>query len=225
MSFLQRIRRTFSAREPGGMSRLAALCFFLLALAGAAITLAEPQIARWAGAALLAAIGILALLILMSAWPQGAEGGDENSRAASAAAASNVAWVVTAKDGSVLDCNSAYRSLAGAVENDPPPPPHLAFPGRGPAAALYRLARAANEGSAREEHFETDFGHKLSASVKPLRQGESAWWFTPRAFEAPAAKPLAADSRGASALIRFADFFRNAPVGVAVTTPEGEVVE
>jgi len=225
MSFLQRIRRTFSAREPGGMSRLAALCFFLLALAGAAITLAEPQIARWAGAALLAAIGILALLILMSAWPQGAEGGDENSRAASAAAASNVAWVVTAKDGSVLDCNSAYRSLAGPVENDPPPPPHLAFPGRGPAAALYRLARAANEGSAREEHFETDFGHKLSASVKPLRQGESAWWFTPRAFEAPAAKPLAADSRGASALIRFADFFRNAPVGVAVTTPEGEVVE
>jgi len=214
-----------SAREPGGMSRLAALLFFVLALVGAAVTLAEPQIARWAGASLLAAIGILALLILMSAWPRDLQAGEDNSRAASAAAASNVAWAVTAKDGSVLDCNPAYRALAGTAEGDPPAPPQLAFPGRGPASALYRLSRAANDGSEREEHFETDSGQKLTATVKPLRHGESAWWFTPRSNEAPAGKTAAPEGRLPSALIRFADFFRNAPVGVAITTPDGEVVE
>src|SRR5882762_5185108 len=102
MTPVRRLTRIFSAGQPGGMSRLAALCFFVLALVGAGITLAEPQIARWAGASLLAAIGILALLILMSAWPRDLQAGDDNSRAASAAAASNVAWAVTAKDGSVL---------------------------------------------------------------------------------------------------------------------------
>src|SRR6185503_1365105 len=99
-------------------------------------------------------------------------------------------------------------------------------PGKGPAAALYRLSRAANDGSVREEHFETETGQKLTASVKPLRQGESAWWFTQRSSEVPAAaKPMAVESRASSALIRFADFFRNAPVGVAITTPDGEVIE
>ena len=184
MTPVRRLTRIFSAGQPGGMSRLAALCFFVLALVGAGITIAEPQIARWAGAALLAAIGILALLILISAWPQGAEPKEENSRAASAAAASNVAWAVTAKDGSVLDCNPAYRALAGGGDGGPPAPPNLAFPGKGPAAALYRLSRAANEGSEREENFETDSGQKLTASVKPLKNGESAWWLTSRTADA-----------------------------------------
>jgi two-component system cell cycle sensor histidine kinase/response regulator CckA len=38
------------------------------------------------------------------------------------------------------------------------------------------------------------------------------------------AKPVA-DRPQPSALIRFSDFFRNAPVGVAITTPSGEVLE
>src|SRR5215471_5278986 len=225
MSAGARFARSFSPHEPGGRSRLAALCFFLLALLGAAVTLAEPQIARWAGTALLSAIGLLALLMLISAWPRRDDAQHEMSRAASAAAASNVAWAVTAKDGSVLDCNPAYRALSGAKANEPPAPPQLAFPGKGPAAALYRLSRAANEGSEREESFETDGGEKLAATVRPLKNGESAWWFTPRLAEGAAAKPSVPEPRLQSAMIRFSDFFRNAPVGVAITTSQGEVVE
>src|SRR5258708_39813173 len=109
-----------------------------------------------------------------------------------------------------------YPCLAGGGGGDPPPPPQLAFPGEGPAAALYRLARAANEGRAREENFETETGQKLTAVVRALRGGESAWWFTPLL---PGAAPQNAttEKKNPSALIRFADFFRNAPMGVAVT--------
>jgi hypothetical protein len=38
--------RSFSPRAAGGASRLAALLFFLLAVAGAATILLEPQFAR-----------------------------------------------------------------------------------------------------------------------------------------------------------------------------------
>ncbi len=225
MTAVRRLTRIFSSGQPGGMSRLAALCFFVLALVGAGVTLAEPQIARWAGAALLAAIGILALLILISAWPQNVEPNEENSRAASAAAASNVAWAVTSKEGSVLDCNAAYRALAAAGEGDPAAPPNLAFSGKGPAAALYRLSRSANDGGEREESFETDSGQKLTVSVKPLKNGESAWWLTSRTGDTVPAKGIVPEARVASALIRFSDFFRNAPVGVAITTAGGDVIE
>lgn len=225
MTAVRRLTRIFSSGQPGGMSRLAALCFFVLALVGAGVTLAEPQIARWAGAALLAAIGILALLILISAWPQNVEPKEENSRAASAAAASNVAWAVTSKEGSVLDCNAAYRALAAAGEGDPAAPPNLAFSGKGPAAALYRLSRSANDGGEREESFETDSGQKLTVSVKPLKNGESAWWLTSRTGDTVPAKGIVPEARVASALIRFSDFFRNAPVGVAITTAGGDVIE
>jgi|SRR6185312_6903961 len=146
--------RTFSPGEPAGLSRLAALAFFLLALAGAAAALFEPQTARWAGVALLTVVGAAAAFLLIAAWPRATAGLEEARRGAAAAASSNVAWAVTAKDGSVLDCNVAYRLLAGAGEGEPPTPPQLAFPGEGPAAALYRLSRAANEGRAREENFD-----------------------------------------------------------------------
>ena len=218
------ISRIFSPSQPGGASRLAALCFFLLALMGGALALADPQGERLAGALLLIAIGIAACLILIAAWPGRAEVVEETRRAAAAAAASNVAWAVTAKDGSVLDCNAAYRALAGTSEGEPPAPPQLAFPGEGPAAALYRLSRAAAEGRIHEENFETESGQKLTAAVRILSDGEAAWWFTPRLPEAAPAKP-GADRRAPSALIRFADFFRNAPMGVAVTNVEGKVAE
>ena len=107
---------------------------------------------------------------------------------AAAAASANVAWAVTGKDGSVLDCNAAYRRLAGVGEGEAPTPPQHAFPGEGPAAALYRLSRAALEGRSREENFDTETGQKLTAAVRPLKSDEAAWWFTARLPEAVHAK-------------------------------------
>ncbi|HXJ01152.1 MAG TPA: ATP-binding protein, partial [Micropepsaceae bacterium] len=226
------LSRNFSPHQAGGMSRLAALLFFLLAVAGAGAILFEPQFARWAGALLTAFVGVGAALLLMAAWPRTSADLEEARRAASAAASSNVAWAVTAKDGSVLDCNVAYRFLAGAGDGEPPAPPQLAFPGEGPAAALYRLSRAANEGRAREENFETESGQKLTAAVRALRGGESAWWFTPRLPEAAPPKgtiestpKTAVEKKNPSPLIRFADFFRNAPMAVTVTGADGAIVE
>jgi two-component system cell cycle sensor histidine kinase/response regulator CckA len=218
------LSRSFSPRAVGGTCRLAALLFFVLAVIGAGTILLEPEFARWAGVALVGFIGVGAAFLLVAVWPRDSVDLDDARRAASAAASANVAWAVTAKDGSVLDCNIAYRFLAGAGEGEPPAPPQLAFPGEGPAAALYRLARAANEGRAREENFETETGQKLTAVVRALRGGESAWWFTPLL---PGAAPQRAttEKKNPSALIRFADFFRNAPMGVAVTGGDGEIVE
>jgi len=224
-----RLARIFSPRQTGGISRLGALGFFLISVAGATITLSEPQVGRWTSASLLLAIGILAILMLIAVWPRRGKYGEDTSRAASAAAASNVAWAVTSKEGAVLDCNVAYRALVGSADGEHAAPPQHGFPGKVPAAALYRLSRAATEGSEREETFETEAGQKLTASVKPLKHGEAAWWFTPRLIlAAPALKPPVVEKHDkplSSALIRFSDFFRNAPVGVAITTPGGEVVE
>ena len=225
MSALAQILATsFSPRVPGGLARLAALFCFLLALIGAGLVLLQPEGAHWAGVALLGAIGAAALVLLAGVWPRGASGMEEARRIAEAAAFSNVAWAVTAKDGSVVDCNIAYRVLAGAGEGEPPAPPQLAFPGEGPAAALYRLARAANEGRAREENFETESGQRLTAAVRVLKRGESAWWFSPRLPEAAPVKGVT-EKRNPSALIRFSDFFRNAPMGVAVAAAGGHIVE
>ncbi len=223
-AFAQLLATSFSPRVPGGLARLAALFCFLLALTGAVVVLLQPQAAQWAGVALLGAIGAAALILLVGVWPRGPAGMEEARRIAEAAAFSNVAWAVTAKDGSVIDCNIAYRFLAGAGEGEPPAPPQLAFPGEGPAAALYRLARAAIEGRAREENFETESGQKLSAAVRVLRRGEAAWWFSPRLPEAAPVKGTT-EKRNPSALIRFSDFFRNAPMGVAVTAAGGHIVE
>jgi two-component system, cell cycle sensor histidine kinase and response regulator CckA len=212
-------------RNPVGLSRLVAFFFFLVAVAGGVMVLVEPEAARWAGAALLAVIGVSAILLLIAALPNRARGAEEARRAAAAAAVSNAAWAVTAKDGSVLDCNIAYRFLAGAGEGEPPAPPQLAFPGEGPASALYRLARAANEGHAREENFETESGQRLSGAVRALGGDETAWWFTPRLPEASPPKGAMGEKRTPSALIRFAEFFRNAPMGVAVAGADGQIVE
>jgi len=217
--------RTFSREVPGGMSRLAALGFFVLALIGGGIAVALPQFAPWAGVVLLATIFAAALLFLFLAMPQRLEGVEEARRAANAAASSNIAWAVTARDGSVLECNTAYRLLAGAGEGEPPAPPQLAFPGERPAAALYRLARAAVDGRAREENFESETGQRVTAAVRPLKRGEAAWWFTPRLPEAIAAKGVSVEKRMPSALIRFNEFFRNAPLGVAITSGNGKVSE
>src|SRR5262245_5000529 len=110
-----RLARVLSPSQTGGPSRLAALAFFLLSVGRAAFTLTEPQVSRWTSLSLRIAIGSLALLMLISAWPGQGKPGEDTSRAASAAAASNVAWAVTSKEGAVLDCNAAYRALAGTA--------------------------------------------------------------------------------------------------------------
>jgi signal transduction histidine kinase/ActR/RegA family two-component response regulator len=219
-------RSAFSLENPGAVARIAALAFFLLAVAGAMLVLSQPALAHWAGVVLLLLIALAGVLLLAAAWPRrNKDWSWDMQHAAAAAAASNVAWAVTAKDGAVLECNIAYRFLAGAGEGEPPAPPQLAFVGEGPAAVLYRLSRAALEGRAREETFETETGQKLSVSVRPLKAGDAAWWFTPRLPEAAPPKSALSEPRPVSALIRFTDFFRHAPVGVAITTPEGGVVE
>ena len=219
--------RTFSWGEPGGVWRLAALLFFLVAVAGAGVAVAEPEIARWAGTALLAAIAGSGVITLIAALPRKTRAREEAERAAEVAATSNIAWAVTGRDGAVVDCNTAYRFLSGAGAGEPPAPPELAFAGQGAAAALYRLARAASEARAREENFETETGQKLSAAIRPLKSGETAWWFTPRLPEAaPAPGATASPEKYApSALIRFSDFFRHAPVGVAIAGADGGIAE
>jgi two-component system cell cycle sensor histidine kinase/response regulator CckA len=218
--------RSFSRTTPGGVSRMAALGFFVLALIGALVAIGAPQFAQWAGVVLLSAICVAGLLLLYAAMPFRVEGSEEARRAANIAASSNIAWAVTARDGAVLDCNTAYRFLAGAGDGEPPAPPQLAFPGERPAAALYRLSRAAIDGRAREENFESETGQKLTAAVRPLKRGEAAWWFTPRLPEAVPPKGAdPAEKRIPSALIRFNDFFRNAPFGVAITLSNGKVSE
>ncbi len=218
--------RSFSRASPGGVSRMAALGFFVLALIGALIAISAPQFAHWAGVVLLSAICAAGLLLPYVAMPFRVEGSEEARRAANIAASSNIAWAVTARDGAVLDCNTAYRFLAGAGDGEPPAPPQLAFPGERPAAALYRLSRAAIDGRAREENFESETGQKLTAAVRPLKRGEAAWWFTPRLPEAvPPKGGDLSEKRMSSALIRFHDFFRNAPFGVAITLSNGKVSE
>ncbi len=218
--------RSFSRASPGGVSRMAALSFFVLALIGALIAISAPQFAHWAGVVLLSAICAAGLLLPYVAMPFRVEGSEEARRAANIAASSNIAWAVTARDGAVLDCNTAYRFLAGAGDGEPPAPPQLAFPGERPAAALYRLSRAAIDGRAREENFESETGQKLTVAVRPLKRGEAAWWFTPRLPEAvPPKGGDLSEKRMSSALIRFHDFFRNAPFGVAITLSNGKVSE
>src|SRR5258706_1123197 len=165
MSALAKILTTiFSPRVPGGLARLAALFCFLLAVTGGVVVVLEPQGAHWAGVALLGAIGAAALILLVGVWPRGLAGMEEARRIAEAAAFSNVAWAVTARDGSVLDCNIAYRFLAGAGEGEPPAPPQLAFPGEGPAAALYRLGRPPPPGPGPGGEFETPNAPKRTSA-------------------------------------------------------------
>jgi hypothetical protein len=127
---------------------------------------------RWASASLLGAIGILALLMLVGAWPRRGKAGEENSRAASAAAASNVAWAVTSKEGAVLDCNAAYRALAGVSDVHPVSPQH-AFPAKDRPRTLSLPAPLPKAASAKS------IRNKPARSWRrrqPLKHGEAAWF-------------------------------------------------
>ncbi len=99
---------------PAGAWRWAALGFVLLALMAAGLAVAAPEASRWLGLMLVAGIGAVASLFFYAVWPRERGGSLEARRVAEAAARANVAWAVTGADGAVLDCNDAYRRMAGA---------------------------------------------------------------------------------------------------------------
>ncbi len=208
-----------------GTWRWAAMGFAGLAVISGGLAIGAPGAANWAGIALLAGIGAVACLILYAIWPREGLRGADARRVAEAAARANIAWAVTGPDGAVIDCNDVYRRMAGAALGEAPPPPELALAGEPSAEVLYRLARHASEGSAREESFRVGQGIELVAAVRPLKDGQTAWWIAPR-LSAPQAKP-AEDSTQAEAPppVTLSTLFRDAPVGVAIADSDGRIAE
>ncbi|HEV2562423.1 MAG TPA: ATP-binding protein [Rhizomicrobium sp.] len=206
-----------------GAWRWAALGFVALALAAGALAVGAPDAANWAGLALLAGIGAVGCLVVYAVWPRDSMRTAETRRVAEAAARANVAWAVTGPDGAVLDCNDVYRRMAGGAEGEAPPPPELALAGETSAAVLYRLARNAADGIAREESFRVGPGLELVAAVRPLKDGQAAWWLTPRlsSIATDAARPKEKEAPPAS----LSTLFRDAPVGVALAGSDGRLVE
>ena len=207
---------------PAGGWRWAALGFVLLALGAAALAVATPDAARWAGVALLCGIGAVGSLFLLAVWPREAMSATDARRVAEAAARANVAWAIAGADGAVLDCNEVYRRMAGTAEGEAAAPPELALAGEPSAEVLYRLTRCAAEGVAREESFTVAPGVEIVGAVRPLAGGQTVWWFTPRL--SPGAR---APAKPAAAPVNFgvADVFRDAPMGVAFADGDGKLVD
>ena len=218
---------------PSGGWRWAALTFVLFALAAAVLTITAPQVAGLAGYALLGGIAVLALLFTVAVWPRATRHTQDALRIAEAAAKANVAWAITGEGGAVLDCNPVYRRMAGVGEMETPPPPELALTGEPSAAVLYRLARDASEGRAREETFQVVPGLEIVAAVRPLPDKQAAWWFTPRLAastspqpvltRAAVATPEPAVAAPAPVIENAGDLFRDAPMGVAFADATGAI--
>ncbi len=205
---------------PAGLWRWAALGFFLLALAAAVLAVFTPDQARWAGVALLGGIGALGCIGLYVVWPREALSTQDARRIAEAAARANVAWAITASDGAVLECNDVYRRMTGVQASEAPPPPELALAGEPSSAVLYRLTRSAAEGQAREESFRVAPGLEIVAAVRPMGQGQTAWWFTPRLGDS------AAQAQGLPVkALALNDIVRDAPIGVALARADGSLIE
>jgi len=200
---------------PAGRWRWAALGFVALALASAILAVSVPTLAQWAGIALLVGIGAVGGLLLYALWRRDALSGADVRRIAEGAARANVAWAITAVDGTVLDCNDVYRRMAG-TDGDTAAPPELALAGEASSAVLYRLTKAAGEGAAREETFAVAPGLEIVAAVRPLADKQSVWWFTPR---------LSPGARAPAKPEAVGDVFRDAPMGVAFADAEGRLVE
>ncbi|HWD28155.1 MAG TPA: ATP-binding protein [Rhizomicrobium sp.] len=214
---------------PAGAWRWAALGFVLLALAAAVLAVMTPNVVGWTGIMLLAAIGAVGCLFLFAVWPKETLSAADARRVAEAAARANIAWAITGTDGAVLDANEVYRKMSGAADGEAAPPPELALAGEPSSAVLYRLTRGAAEGVAREESFAVGPGIELVAAVRPLSNGQTAWWFTPR-LSTPASAPAAAVPQKTQAAASIAtapaaigDIFRDAPVGVAFADAEGRI--
>ncbi|HEY1706692.1 MAG TPA: ATP-binding protein [Rhizomicrobium sp.] len=211
---------------PPGAWRWVALAFVAAALAAGGLAIATPDAARWAGVALLAGIGAVASIFLYAVWPRDNMSAQDARRVAEAAAKANVAWAITASDGAVLECNAVYRRMTGVTASEAPPPPELALAGEPSAAVLYRLTRSAAEGQAREESFKVAPGLDLVAAVRPMGQGQTVWWFTPRLGEsAPQAEAPQAPVAVPLRQLAINDIVRDAPLGVALAGTDGTLLE
>ena len=217
-----------------GPWRWAALAAVLLALAAAGVAILHPDAAGWAGYVLLAGIAIVAGLLLTAVWPRLGSRADSARLAAEAAAQANIAWAITGPDGAVVDCNPVYRRMAGAKDGESAPPPELALAGEPSAAVLYRLSRDAAEGRAREETFVVVPGLEIVTAVRPLKDRQTAWWFTPRLAASSSPQPVlepkakvppqaAAPTMDAAPPLEIADLLRNAPMGVAFADASGRL--
>src|SRR5580692_5105597 len=195
----------------------------MIALASGGLAVGAPDLARWAGLALLAGIGAVASVFLYAIWPRVNFRAVETKRVADAASRASVAWAITGADGAVLDCNDLYRRLTNIGEGEVPPPPELALAGEPQGAVLYRLARSAAEGQAREEIVQLGPSLELAASVKPLPDNQAAWWFTPRIGNTQAVVVVPAPVQ--SAVTALPPLFRDAPVGVALADGSGRIAE
>ncbi|HEX4533180.1 MAG TPA: ATP-binding protein [Rhizomicrobium sp.] len=206
---------------PAGTWRWAALACVIVALAASILALTMPTAAGWAGVALVASVGAVASLLLYGIWPKPALAAEDSRRVSEAAARANVAWAITNADGAVTDCNDVYRRMAGTKDGDAASPPELALAGEPSASVLYRLTRDAADGKAREETLNIAPQVEIVAAVRPMKDGQTAWWFTPRlgGEAVVAAQPV---TRSANA---FNDLFRDAPMGVAIADASGKLTE
>ncbi len=223
---------------PGGVWRWVALGFFFIALGCAGLAIGAPHLAQWSGFALIGGLGAVGLLFLYAVWPRPSRKLLDAQRLALAAAQANIAWCITGRDGAVLDSNPAYRRLAGTKDGQLPRPPELALGGETTSSMLYRLSRSSVEGKPREEHFLMGEGLELTAAVRPLGQGQAAWWFTPRLIGEPTleesgrANPQSpSDSIGVGNLAGDTPLhalpvqFRDMPVGVALSDQHGHLID
>jgi two-component system cell cycle sensor histidine kinase/response regulator CckA len=208
---------------PTGAWRWASLGFVLLALIAAGLTLAAPQVAGLAGYALLLGIAVVAVLFVFAVWPRSGRAARDALRVAEAAGKANIAWVITGEGGAVLDCNPVYRRMAGAGENETPPPPELALAGEPSAAVLYRLSRDAADGRVREETFQVLPGLEIVAAVRPLPDKQAVWWFTPRLAASTSPQPVLSRAARTAAQPAVSTPVEPAPVAPASVTPASEV--
>jgi two-component system cell cycle sensor histidine kinase/response regulator CckA len=143
----------------------------------------------------------------------GAEPTVEGGVAAQAADLIAPGVMITARDGSVVYANQAYRALAGVDQDGEPRSLEVAFAGEPQAAeCLFRLMRAAELGEERTEEFRVRglesrdrAGRWLRLTVRPLKSGAiakigraaSLWQLTDisseRAREAEAVRTLEAE--------------------------------
>ena len=211
---------------PTGAWRWVAAGLVLAACLAAGLAIGSPDSVGWSGFLLLSGLGIVGALFLFTIWPrQPAIVGDWR-RVAEAAGRSNVAWVITNKDGTVIECNDAYRQIARAKAGEAAPPPELALASDASAAMLYRLARSASAALRHEEQIAVGPGVEMLATVSPLSDGHTAWWFVPKFVAAKVtAEPEGLSSGTPAAPAASADILADAPIGVAIADRAGTIVQ
>ncbi|HEY3638796.1 MAG TPA: ATP-binding protein [Rhizomicrobium sp.] len=211
---------------PGGAWRWVALALFLVAVAVAGLVIAMPAQAGWLGVGLVTGLGAMAALVFYAIWPRASIGAVKARHIAEAATRANIAWAVTNSDGAIVHCNDAYRQIAGSRERDAPPPAQLALGGETSAAMLYRLNRRASTRQSHEEMFELPGGFEMLGAVRPLSDGRTGWWFTPRiAAPKSAAAAAAVPEKVPVAFAGHTALFQEAPIGIAIAERDGTIRE